>query len=321
MKNHAFIFSALFITGALFPLPEFSPEGTIESVPKPRHLEEIAYDNKDNVLCLFGGAEFQGQTWSEPDNLFQYKEGWWEIHQKGPIGRRGHAFLCDESSRDILMFGGVARSRSGEDTLLFDMWRWSNEKWKMLDTRSPFKECRAVYDSDARRVLVYGDVGIDQPKFELWEFKSGKWNKLSDNGPADGPFPLAFNTQRKSLCLLQWQSNGNLILWEWKNENWQNQEFNSNTPVTRSKYAFAYSTMENALLVFGGVDSQRELLGDFWKFDGNAWKRIELQSTPSARASLRMVSANGRMLLYGGLTKTGLTNELWEYHNTAWTKK
>lgn len=321
MKNHAFIFSALFITGALIPLPEFSQERKVDLFPKPRHLEEIAFNTETNTLYLFGGAELHEKTWSEPDDFFQYNGGWKEIIEKGPIGRRGHALLFDESSRHLLMFGGIAQTRSGGDTLLFDMWSWSDGKWKMLSTKSPFKECRAVYDANERRVLVYGDVGTDERKFELWQFKLNVWKKLSDNGPGNGPFPLAYDTKRKSLCLLHWKNDGALALWEWQNGKWQTQEFTGNIPMARNKYAFAYSKNEQALLVFGGVDSKRDLLGDFWKFNGRSWKNLELQTTPSARASLRLINANGRMLLYGGLTKNGLTNELWEFRNNTWTKK
>jgi hypothetical protein len=321
MKNHAFIFSALFITGALFPLPEFSSSSDVSALPRPRHLEEIAYDKKDNALYLFGGAEINGQSWSEPDNLFQYKDQWEEINERGPIGRRGHILLYDESSGSLVMFGGVAQTPSGRDSSLFDMWRWHGGKWKILDVRSPFKECRAVYDSEAKRILAYGDIGTDQRDFELWEFKSAKWSKLSEGGPTDGPFPLAYNPKSKTISLLQWKEDGTLALWEWQNRNWKTRQYSTDFPLARNKYAFAYSTTENALFIFGGVDSRRELLGDFWKFDGNTWKNLTLDSTPSPRASLRLLDSGASMLLYGGVTKTGLTNELWEFKNSRWTKK
>lgn len=327
MKNHAFIFSALFITGALFPLPEFSIDVQTISSPKPRHLEEIAYDRKNNVLHMFGGAELHAQTWSEPSDLFQYSNAWKQYTTDGPLGRRGHALVYDEASRNLLMFGGVAQMKSGSDTVLFDMWRWANGKWSTINSKCPVKEPRAVYDPNAKRVLVYGDASdplhptnsYDKQKFELWEFKDGKWKRFSDKGPTAGMFPLAYNTKDKSLSILQW-SESNLVLWEWKKNAWHTREFSSGFPPFRSKYAFSYSSTDNALLVFGGVDSKRELLGDFWKFDGKRWTQIQSNSIPSPRASLRLLDAGDRMMLYGGSTKSGLTNELWEFKNNTWTK-
>ena len=58
MKNHAFIFTAFFITSALLPLPDASLKLQTNEKPKPRHLEELTYNDSEDVLYLFGGVEF-----------------------------------------------------------------------------------------------------------------------------------------------------------------------------------------------------------------------------------------------------------------------
>jgi hypothetical protein len=328
MRNHAFVFSALFFTGALFPLPEFLSEGTLDSTPNPRHLEEIAYNDDNDALFLFGGAELRGSTWTEPDDFFEYKRVWTKQNSKGPIGRRGHAMVYDESSRAIVIIAGVAQTAPVKDSVLFDTWNWLNGKWSMTDTKCPVKEPSAVYDVSNKSILVYGDVmnlskpwdGGDQRKFELWELKSNKWKKLSDTGPSNGPLPLAYNKKNKSLSMLEWTSSDQLILWEWRNNQWTKTTSSSDFPEMRGKYSFTYSKSENALFLFGGVDSNRDLLGDFWKYDGARWKKIESANAPTARASLRLVDGGGRLLLFGGLKKEGLTNELWEFKNDEWKK-
>ncbi|HEY0769430.1 MAG TPA: hypothetical protein VGD31_03790, partial [Sphingobacteriaceae bacterium] len=272
MKNHAFIFSAFFILSAFLPLPEFvNHPGRQSAAPAPRHLEEIAYDNRRNVLYLFGGAELRDKSWKEPDDFFEFAGAWKNRTENGPCGRRGHAMVYDLASDELVVIGGVTTTASGSDSLLFDTWIWSEKRWMLVDTKCPVKEGRAVYNTETKSILLYGDShdlskpwnGGDVRTFELWEFRNRRWTKLSDKGPSDGPFPLAYNQAVKSLALLEWRNDG-LILWEWKSKEWIKKEFKSNFPHARAKYAFAYSSFSKALFVFAGIDSNKNLLGDFW---------------------------------------------------------
>lgn len=327
MKSQAFIFSALFITGALLPFPEFVLHPQQESGPKPRHLEEIAYDHHRHVLYLFGGAELNDKTWTEPDDLFDFNSGWSKHTETGPHARRGHAMIYDEASKVLVVIGGVAKTNREMDSVLHDTWSWSDDNWKLVDAKCPLKEFRAVYNADRKSVLLYGDshnlnqawTGGDRRDFELWELRNQQWTKLSDAGPKNGPLPLSYNTKTKSLVALEWQENA-LIVWEWKKEKWHQTTFDSHFPPARGKYAIAYSKKENALFLFGGTDSKRNLLGDFWKLQDGRWTRLETSTAPSERASLRLVDANDRLLLYGGLKEGGLTNELWEFRSGKWKK-
>jgi hypothetical protein len=159
MKNHAFIFSAIFITGALFPLPEFLDRTpAIQSAPNARHLEEIAYDSHAKKLFMFGGSELRDKKWTEPDTFFEFTKEWKQRSEEGPIGRRGHAMVYDAASKRILVIGGVTTTTSGADSVLFDTWAWSDQKWNLLDTKCPLKESRAVYNPETKSVLVYGDA-------------------------------------------------------------------------------------------------------------------------------------------------------------------
>lgn len=66
MRNHAYIFTAFFITSALLPLPDASLELQTNDKPKPRHLEELTYNESEDVLYLFGGVELIDKKLANP---------------------------------------------------------------------------------------------------------------------------------------------------------------------------------------------------------------------------------------------------------------
>ncbi len=328
MKHHAFIFSAFFIGVALFPPPDLSQQSARPEEPNPRHLEEVVLDPKTGSLYLFGGVELQNQKWIEPDNLYEFKSGWTERREKGPCGRRGHAMVYNPRAAAIFIIGGVTQVGS-QDSVLLDVWQLTGKKWTRLETLCPVKEARAVYDEASKSILVYGDAynlgkawdGGDARKFELWSFDGKHWTKLGDNGPADGPFPIAYNRHEKALSLLAWKSKDQVLLWQWKNNRWTKTEFDTDIPPLRTKYAMCYANDMNALFLYGGLDADRNLLGDFWKLEGGRWTKIQTDLSPAPKASLRLLDGGDKLFLYGGLKKEGLTNELWVFANNNWKRQ
>ncbi|HEY0741311.1 MAG TPA: hypothetical protein VGD40_07615 [Chryseosolibacter sp.] len=323
MKNHAFVFTVFFIASALLPLPDASLEQQQEDKPKPRHLEEVAYNESEEALYLFGGVELIDKKWQAAHGLYTFKNRWYLMEETGPVSRRGSTMVYNSKEMSMIVIGGV-----DGDSVLQDVWQCANKEWKFIDANCPLKEARAVYDVSKDRILVYGDAhnissewyGGDPRKFELWEFKANTWRKLSDRGP-EGPFPLTYDTRQESLSFLQWNESNQLALWQWKSDRWSMQTFDGNIPPPRNKYAFTYSKSQHALFLFGGIDSEKNLLADFWKYDGKQWIKLSIANAPSARASLKLVDAGERIFLYGGVTKEGITNELWEFSNNQWKKK
>jgi hypothetical protein len=80
----------------------------------------------------------------------------------------------------------------------------------------------------------------------------------------------------------------------------------------------AYHKADNAVYLFGGMDESRTLLDEFWKWNGSGWQQLHIQPGPSMRASHDAAYAKNAFIIYGGVTKTGLTNELWEFSNGQW---
>jgi hypothetical protein len=69
--------------------------------------------------------------------------------------------------------------------------------------------------------------------------------------------------------------------------------------------------------VFGGLGSQG-LLGDIYRLNlyNKEWKQVEINSSsrPSTRKGSCMISTQYFLLIFGGITEAGYTNELWEFN-------
>jgi hypothetical protein len=303
--------------------------------PNPRHLEEITYDSKRNKLLLFGGAEVNNEVWKEPSLIFEWDGKTWEkIDVQGPPGRRGHGWVYDENKKEAILIGGVAEGKILKDSVVFDVWSWDGNKWKPNNTNCPVKEPEAVYDPANKRILVYGDannksrLNYNEPTaFELWEYKNGTWNRLSTDGPdIRGSRMIAFDNDRKRLVIPVFEQN-KMIVWEWKDNVWEKIVCENEYPVYRTRFALAYYPAEKQTLLFGGLSEKREQLGDFWKWNGKKWEKIETTIAPSVRNSTHFASNNNQLFLYGGsvpkaLPEKGieLSNELWSWEKGFWKK-
>lgn len=315
------LFFFLFCTTAIF------------SQPNPRHLEEVTFDEANHKLLVFGGIEMKKDGWNEPAMVYEWDGNRWQVKEAmGPVGRRGHVWLYDESQKRAVLMGGVTTGVIIKDSILFDVWTWAGGKWIPMNTTCPVKEPEAVFDPVNKRILVYGDannkdqLNDDLPTaFELWEYKNTGWKKLSTGGPdITGSRMLAFDVERKRLVVPVFEEN-EMTVWEWTSKEWTKIILSKEAPVYRSKFAIGYDPVAKVTLLFGGLSGDRVQLRDFWKWDGKKWTKIETTNGPLARNSAHFVTAKDQVLLFGGsVPKNGpekgieLSNELWIWKNGGW---
>lgn len=308
---------------------------TVLSQPNPRHLEEITYDKAGNKLLLFGGVEMTKGGWTEPAMVYEWNgTNWYSKEVKGPLGRRAHVWVYDESRRETVLMGGVTTGHIVKDSLLFDVWAWDGIKWKSMNSTCPVKEPEGIFDPVNNRLLVYGDannknqVNYNLPAaFELWEYKNNIWKKLSTNGPdITGSRMISFDTERKTLVIPVFDEN-KMTVWEWTGNEWIKSNFKSDCPAYRTKFALGYDPVEKNTVLFGGLSAERVQLADFWKWDGKKWKIIETKPNPVARNSAHFASGIDQLILFGGSIPGNapgkgleLSNELWLWKNNEWTK-
>lgn len=305
----------------------FSFAGSQTDPPYPRHLEKICYDSRQDLMVLYGGAEMKtGSAVLFPEYIEEWdKLGWHSYKGPGPGSRLGHALVYHPKDRVTLLLGGVTE-KPGESRVNLDVWSWNGKFWKQVSSDCPAKSLEAVYDPVSNRILAYGDVyektriwkGGDPRSLELWEFRSNQWRQLSSEGPQiASPFEMAFDIKRETLVVPHWE-NGNAVVWEWKNGKWKKLVCSGNFPEERNRYALAYHQPERGTFLFGGRNDLHPYLGDFWKWDGRQWTKLDSPEMPAKRAAANMEYGKGNLYLYGGVTEWGLTNEIWEWKKGKW---
>jgi hypothetical protein len=119
--------------------------------------------------------------------------------------------------------------------------------------------------------------------------------------------------------------NGKVEIWEWRENFWEMKTCKGDCPLNRNRFALAYHPIDKQIFLFGGFSADRKQLGDFWKWNGNVWKKIESSEGPSVRNSAHFVYSGDQLVLYGGsipkkppLTGIEASNELWIWKNNSW---
>jgi len=287
--------------------------------PQPRHLEEIVYDQNRGQMPLGSAVNF-------PSSIAEWNgKAWTAFDLNGPGSRNGHALVYQSQDKVTLLIGGSTETPEVVKENL-DVWSWNGVEWKRINENCPVKSPEAVFDASLNRVLVYGDghqisrvwQGGDPRDYQLWEFKSNTWNKLSSDGPQPySAFEIAFDTKRKTLVIPTWDQ-GKSIVWEWRDNKWRKIICSENCPDARNRFSLAYHPNENGIFLFGGRNESNPFLGDFWKWNGQIWTKIESSISPAKRAAATMEYGDDELILYGGVTDWGLTNEIWKWKNGVW---
>jgi hypothetical protein len=71
--------------------------------------------------------------------------------------------------------------------------------------------------------------------------------------------------------------------WTYSSRRWQRVLPGRNGPTPRCGHCLAYDEQAGIAVLFGGVDTKRNSLGDTWLFDGTSWKEATEMGPPARR--------------------------------------
>lgn len=110
-------------------------------------------------------------------------------------------------------------------------------------------------------------------------------------------------------------------------EQWTSLTASAGTPpLARQGYSLAYDPLLKEVVLFGGLTTSNNPLGDTWEFSEGSWHNITADSpaAPPARWAAGLVydSALGGLLLFGGQDEYGADyfNDTWEFSAAGWTQ-
>jgi hypothetical protein len=251
--------------------------------PSPRTGHALAYDGRRGRVILHGGIDDSGasnnETW-EWDGAAEV----WTRRGAGPVPSRwGHAMAFDDSTGQVVLFGGSHRHRTLGDGELLDVWlldpmadRWSNPTYPLPGTWPRARHGHTMaYDPSRKLVVMYGgELGnLGMVAADLWEWNSTyqAWRERTPvPTPVDWPGARSFHS-------LAYIGGGQMVLFGTESPSilrWiagPNQWFNIAAPAPaiipgmRTRALAAWDQSAGSLVAVGGqVMLGPQVLTDAW---------------------------------------------------------
>ena len=308
--------------------------GPFNDVRWPPADEEhsIAYDaipaNGHRRIFLYGGgAPHVWETFHFGNNngTLTWRFPWlFPPGTVAPGGRIGHAMVYETPRDRLLLFGGRQRLNGVLGATVYaDTWAFTrtpgvaNAAWTPLPGGPPVRYDHAmVYDAGRDRVVLFGGRNAAGTALgDTWLWNGSSWTQGPPGPPARFDHAMAYDGARGVIVLFGGQAAGQKLgdTWEWNGTGWAQRA--TTGPAARSGAALSdFGSACGGVLLFGGRTANNALQQDHWFWNGTSWTAGSSgPARPSAREMARMVydPAEGRLWLFGGLTATGRSGEMW----------
>ncbi len=271
----------------------------------------FAWDPVSGHCLLYGGVTAaSADTWAW--NGF----AWLRLPTGGSPGpRAGAALALDPGSGRLLLYGG--------DATATDTWQWSGSDWLRLPTSGdPGPQVGARLVADDLGVLLLATAGARQG--DLFALRQGVWRQLG-NLPARPASrqQTAWAHDRVRGTLVGFGGHGNAgvvppdqtMLFD---RGWLPCRPATNPPLRHSAH-LAWSSVEQEVLLFGGLYRGSTLRGDTWSWNGSDWRNRQPAHAPPARLGAVMTEdPGGGVLLFGGTDNSSWFGDTWRWNGVDW---
>ena len=192
-----------------------------------------------------------------------------------------------------------------------------------------------VYVSGCRETLVYGGAlnASSPPAGAASVYDGTKWTTAPGTPPpARYEHAMAYDEEHGAVFVFGGrtaEATGEVDeLWMWTgpcgNQSWTQVPRSTPWPPARTRSSLTYDPATRTLVLFGGLDASGSFLGDTWVLDGatGTWTERVVSPAPSPRAEhvAALDARFGRIVVFGGRTNEGASNETWEWRQTAWER-
>jgi hypothetical protein len=242
----------------------------------------------------------------------------------GPGGRIGHELVWETSHNRAILFGGRERINGVLGSTVFgDTWSFTrtpgvaNPTWTNLGGGPPARYDHAmVYDAAHERIVLFGGrTAAGAALGDTWIWNGGSWFPGPAGPSARFDHAMAYDPARGAVVLFGGDSGSQKLgdTWEWDGSNWA-QRATTGPPARSGAALSGYGSACGGVLLFGGRTTSGALQQDHWFWSGTSWTPGTAASPlPSPREKARMLydPAEGRLWVYGGMTATGRSGEMW----------
>lgn len=247
----------------------------LEGGPAGRMLGAAAYDEKRNVLVVYGGRRVP--TGRCDPETWEWDGAVWTLKAVEPPTACDHVQMAYDPVRgESILFSGLDRSQNR----INETWSWNGEEWKLLSEEGPKSRGHFgfAYDPNHEQILMYGgfaNIVTD----DFWTWKNGAWRELRLPGPGPGRlshFGMTYDAGADALYIFGGATQTATFVsltnatWVWKGGNWR-QLSPAYSPSERGKPAMGYDPVRKRIVLYGGVDADKNELNDTWEWDGQNW--------------------------------------------------
>ena len=233
--------------------------------PAGRTSPALSYDSQRKVAVLFGGSYSwtSSGAWVALNDTWEWDgSDWLQRHPAvSPPARLDSAMAYDPERGTTVLFGGQDQNLMYSDTC-----EWNGQHWRQVSPMtSPPARCSfgMFYDPQRQAVVIYGGFAREEDSSpgetknvffdDAWEWDGQNWSQISQGSPrADDVFAIVYD-QARGLPILMDGSG----LWYWQVDGWQPHNSGNDPPGRFSSRGF---------ILYGGLDSQNDLLSDTWAY-------------------------------------------------------
>lgn len=243
--------------------------------PTARGFCAATFHKERNSIILHGGRGNNRTTFS--DTWEWNGKQWTQLEAEGKYKADHHQMVYVDYEKQIVAFGGW----NGKD-VMGDTWVWNGD-WQKSNELSPPKRASfgMVYNIKTQEINLFGGLWVNGQYADLWERTNGTWQAIGN--PYD-------NSSLDHHAMIYDEKLQKVIGFGGKDyrRQMQNKTFNINNglietlttegPVNRHSFGFTYNSKNQLGFLYGGKiykEDNQLALGDFWKWDGTKWNKIE----------------------------------------------
>jgi hypothetical protein len=227
-----------------------------------------------------------------------------------------------------VLFGGSIDSYAGDTGgLLSDTWVWYGSCWVQQSAHGPNTREFAAMATLGSAVVLFGGLGLQSLYGDTWTWNGSSWTEIPTPGPA-ARASHAMATLHDQIVLFGGKNGdprvqGGAVLgdtWTWDGKRWNQQEVAGPSP----RFSAAMATLDDHIVLFGGIDESGASQGDTWTWDGKTWRQMAVPgptdylNNPSLPSV--MAAYGGVVVLLAGFDQTGAPGRTWTWNGASWTQ-
>lgn len=296
--------------------------------PSGRYAAAMAYDAVRSRVVLHGGLGMLPGTASE---LWEFDGSQWQsIAPSGaqPGGLVGHSMVYDERIGEVVLLAGYATNANNVASR--QSWSWNGSRWLAQSTLAASPGMRTgaalMAEPGGQSNLLFGGANSQGVSVgDSWRWDGQAWSSLAVAGPSPRSHASTCTTPQ-GCWLFGGASFQTSILyrgdtWHWNGSAWS-QLAVATSPSPRSQAGFAFESVRNAAVLFGGYDGT--VHGDTWTFDGTSWQAQNPGLAPAPRFGHAMAydPTAGVTVLFGGLdANLQPLQDTWVWNGSSWSQR